>query len=118
MLRIRDSEGFAAPLKNHLVLLNTISNCRNTVSGASSAFALYQVRSKNPQRAYVLPRVCRLILRKCLVRVAVQPTLVRFRRGDHRMLGRLCVLGRVTVWRIIAAMCRAAFLAGPQMNPR
>src|SRR6476661_3577360 len=51
------------------------------------------------------------------VRIAVKPALPDFGRGDDGMSGRVRVLRRVLVGRVVTAPRSAAFLAGPQVNP-
>src|SRR5256885_10996436 len=52
-----------------------------------------------------------------VVRVAVQPSLVRLERPDHRMAGRTGVLARVLVRRVIAAADAAALHAQAEVDP-
>src|SRR5438093_3117929 len=58
------------------------------------------------------------ILGKCVVWIAVQPTLPRLRRRDHGVRARARVLAGVPVRRVVATERRAALLAGPEMDPR
>src|SRR5256885_3954836 len=53
-----------------------------------------------------------------VVRVAVQPSLVRLERPDHRMAGRTGVLARVLVRRVIAAADAAALHAQDRKSTR
>src|SRR2546429_2051013 len=57
------------------------------------------------------------ILRKAVVRIAIQPPLPRFRGGDHRMSAGTCMLGRMTVGGAVAAQRGAALLASAQVDP-
>ena len=57
------------------------------------------------------------VISKGFVRIAIQPTLARFGRGDHGMSACLRVPGGVAVGRTVAAQCRAASLTGAQMDP-
>jgi hypothetical protein len=54
---------------------------------------------------------------KRVVRIAIEPALTRLRRCDNRMPRRARVLRRVTVGRVVAAMCATALLTGTEMNP-
>src|SRR6266536_2313225 len=57
------------------------------------------------------------ILHEGVIGIAIEPTLSRLGRSDHRMVARPRVLGRVAIRRVIAAMRCAALLTRPQMNP-
>jgi hypothetical protein len=57
------------------------------------------------------------VLRKDIVRVAVQPAFSGLCRGNHRMPVCLRVPGGVSVGRTVTAQSRAAGLAGTQMDP-
>ena len=57
------------------------------------------------------------VLRHLVVRVAVQPALTDFGRGDHGMPAGARVPARMTVRRAVATQRGPAFLAGAQMHP-
>src|SRR5438445_12511825 len=74
------------------------------------------VRSSNSS-SLSMPILLVSILRKTVVRIAVQPPLPRLRRGDHRMTAGPRVFAGVAVGGAVAAQGGAAFLAGAQMDP-
>src|SRR6478672_6798308 len=57
------------------------------------------------------PKPDALILRERVVRKAVQPALAGLSRGNHRVLGRVRVLARVAIRRVVAAKSGTALLA-------
>src|SRR4029077_2862839 len=54
---------------------------------------------------------------KRVVYIAVSPLLARLERSGDRMLGRVEVFRRVTIWRAVTAAYMAAFLAETQVHP-
>src|SRR5438105_11089981 len=62
------------------------------------------------------PGVC-LVFREGVVWIAIEPPLARLPRRNHRMSALARVFARVVIWRAIAAECRSAALARPQMDP-
>jgi hypothetical protein len=59
----------------------------------------------------------RSIFDEGLIWIAVQPTLARLRRCDHRMSTGVRVFAGVLIWRAVAAQRDATRLARPQMDP-
>ena len=61
--------------------------------------------------------LCRLVFRKSLVRIAVQPAFPRVPPRRLRMIAFARMLRRVAVRRVIATADHAAFLTDPEMDP-
>jgi hypothetical protein len=57
------------------------------------------------------------VLRKAVIRKAVQPALPRLRRCNHGVTTRPRMLAGVLVGRVITALRRPALLTGPEVHP-
>src|SRR6187431_655314 len=61
--------------------------------------------------------VAKLVLRECVIRIAIQPSFAGLGRGDHGVSAAAGVSRGVAMGRVVTTMGASALLAGAQVHP-
>src|SRR4051812_253655 len=106
----------AAPMTTATARSTTLPRSRNFLNPLNEASSGLVDRAHSRRVARRARRG--LHLEQDLLRIAVEPVLIRFEAADHGMPAAACVRGGVPVGRGVATADAAARLAHPQAHPR